>query len=203
VPAPAQPINFRNERLLAEGFESMRADLPPARWIARLESIPGVIRQHLADLHLVVGRHYRGPCPAFVNGYLIAILLPMQLYLLLGLVQNKRIRAPVFRARTVFGFGCFMEGAQFIGRPLFGATFAPYDFVAYAGGGQSSLWGDRQAPHRPGLEEECTPTLFGPRLPDRPNLIYPDEYFMPIPFVSAGRVGRGSVRACRRQRLHA
>jgi hypothetical protein len=85
-------------------------------------------------LHFVTGEHYRGPFPIFVNGYLIDILLPMALYLLMGLNQNRLIRSSLFRAGTVFGFGCFVEASQFYGRPIFGSTFDPLDILAYAVG---------------------------------------------------------------------
>jgi hypothetical protein len=85
-------------------------------------------------LHFVTGENYQGPFPIFVNGYLIDFLLPMTLYLLLSLFQNKLIRSPIFRACAVFGFGCFVEASQYFGRPIFGSTFDPLDILAYAGG---------------------------------------------------------------------
>jgi len=85
-------------------------------------------------LHFITGENYRGPFPAFVNGYLIDILLPMTLYLLLSLFESKLIRAPLFRACTVFGFGCFVEASQYFGDPIFGSTFDPFDILAYASG---------------------------------------------------------------------
>ena len=85
-------------------------------------------------LHFITGENYRGPLPDFVNGYLIDILLPMSLYFLLSLFQNKVIRSPLFRAWAVFGFGCIVETSQFFGRPIFGNTFDPLDILAYAGG---------------------------------------------------------------------
>ena len=85
-------------------------------------------------LHFVTGENYQGPFPIFVNGYLIDILLPMTLFLLMGLFQNKIIRSPLFRACAVFGFGCFVEASQYFGRPIFGSTFDPLDILAYAFG---------------------------------------------------------------------
>ncbi len=85
-------------------------------------------------LHFVTGEQYQGPVPVFVNGYLIDILLPMVLFLLMSLFQNKVIRSKVFRACAVFGFGCFVETSQYFGRPLFGSTFDPLDIASYAGG---------------------------------------------------------------------
>jgi hypothetical protein len=88
----------------------------------------------VAALHFVTGKQYQGPAPAFVNGYLIDIVLPMMLFLLLSLVPNKFIRSPIFRACAVFGFGCCVEASQYFGHPFFGSTFDPLDFLAYAGG---------------------------------------------------------------------
>ena len=85
-------------------------------------------------LHFITGENYQGPFPVFVNGYLIDILLPMALYLLLSLFESKLIRAPLFRACTVFGFGCFVEASQYFGYPIFGSTFDPFDILAYASG---------------------------------------------------------------------
>jgi hypothetical protein len=85
-------------------------------------------------LHFIKGENYQGPFPVFVNGYLIDILLPMVLFLLMSLFQNRLIRSPLFRACAVFGFGCLVEASQYFGRPIFGSTFDPVDIAAYAGG---------------------------------------------------------------------
>lgn len=85
-------------------------------------------------LHFITGENYQGLFPVFVNGYLIDVLLPMALYLLLSLFESKLIRAPLFRACTVFGFGCFVEASQYFGYPIFGSTFDPFDILAYASG---------------------------------------------------------------------
>lgn len=85
-------------------------------------------------LHFIKGENYQGPFPAFVNGYLIDILLPMTLYLLLSLFEIKFIRSSLFRICTVFGFGCIVEASQYFGYPIFGSTFDPLDILAYAGG---------------------------------------------------------------------
>jgi len=88
----------------------------------------------VAALHFVTGENYQGPFPLFVNGYLIDILLPMELILLMGLIENRIINSAWFRAVVVFGFGCFVEASQYFGRPFFGSTFDPLDILAYAGG---------------------------------------------------------------------
>ena len=59
--------------------------------------------------HIVTGENYQGPFPIFVNGYLIDILLPMALYLLMGMFETRWIRSPIFRAMAVFLFGCAAE----------------------------------------------------------------------------------------------
>lgn len=88
----------------------------------------------IGALHFVTGEQYRGPFPAFVNGYLIDFLLPMVLFLLSGMIEVKWIHSPLFRAAAVFLFGCFVEISQYFGYPLFGSTFDPLDILAYAGG---------------------------------------------------------------------
>ena len=87
-----------------------------------------------AALHFITGEQYGGPFAAFVNGYLIDILLPMTLVLLTGLFQNKFIRSPLIRASAVFITGCLVETSQYLGYPIFGSTFDPLDILVYAGG---------------------------------------------------------------------
>ena len=93
-----------------------------------------IIAIAVGGLHFITGEDYQGPFPTFVNGYLIDILLPMVLFLLMSLPQNKVVRSTLFRAGAVFGLGCFVEASQYFGYPLFGSTFDLLDIVAYAGG---------------------------------------------------------------------
>jgi hypothetical protein len=93
-----------------------------------------LIALSVGALHFLTGSNYRGPFPVFVNGYLIDILLPMALFLLMSLLQNRLARLPLLRAGAVFGFGCFVEASQYLGYPIFGSTFDPLDILAYAGG---------------------------------------------------------------------
>ena len=94
-------------------------------------------------LHFVTGESYRGPFPAFVNGYLIDILLPMTLYLLMGLFEILWIIRPsIFRAVAVFLIGCVVKISQYLGRPFFGSTFDPLDILAYASGVLSGVFLD-------------------------------------------------------------
>jgi len=93
-----------------------------------------VIALLVGALHFVTGEDYKGPFPVFVNGYMIDILLPMTMFLLMGLIENKIVGSVLFRAAAVFGFGCFVEASQYLGYPLFGSTFDLLDILAYAGG---------------------------------------------------------------------
>jgi hypothetical protein len=93
-----------------------------------------IIALLVGALHFIIGNRYQGPFPNFVNGYLIDILLPMVLFLLMGLFQNQVIRSALFRACAVFSFGCFVEASQYFGYPLFGSTYDKLDILAYEGG---------------------------------------------------------------------
>lgn len=98
------------------------------------KTITTVIALAVGAFHFITGETYQGPFPVFVNGYLIDILLPMALYLLLGLIEVEWIRSIIFRSVAVFLFGCIVETSQYLGYPLFGSTFDPLDILAYAGG---------------------------------------------------------------------
>jgi hypothetical protein len=87
-----------------------------------------------ALLHFLTGSNYRGPYPAFVNGYLIDILLPLSFYFLLCLVELPLLRSWVVKSVLVFGAACSVEVAQFFGVPVFGRTYDPMDFVMYGAG---------------------------------------------------------------------
>jgi hypothetical protein len=93
-----------------------------------------IIALGTAALHFITGGQYGGPFFVFVNSYLIDILLPMTLILLMGLFQNKILRSSLFRAGAVFTIGCLVEASQYLGYPIFGSTFDPFDILAYAGG---------------------------------------------------------------------
>ena len=98
------------------------------KWVTTLIALA------VGALHFLKGENYQGPLPIFVNGYLIDILLPMVLFLLLGLFENRFVHSTLFRACAVFGFGCIVEASQYLGNPIFGSTFDPLDILAYAGG---------------------------------------------------------------------
>ena len=88
----------------------------------------------VAMLHFLTGSNYRGPYPAFVNGYLIDILLPLSFYFLLCLVELPLLRSWVVKSALVFGAASSVEVAQFFGVPIFGRTYDPMDFVMYGAG---------------------------------------------------------------------
>ncbi len=88
----------------------------------------------VALLHVPIGSGYAGPWKPFVTGYLIDILLPFAMYLLLGTVQIEVLRHWWVRAILVFAVGATSEMLQYFGLPIFGRTFDPLDFAAFAVG---------------------------------------------------------------------
>ncbi|MCG6950226.1 MAG: DUF2809 domain-containing protein [Acidobacteria bacterium] len=88
----------------------------------------------VALLHFPIGSGYAGPWRPFVTGYLIDILLPFAMYLLLGTVRVEALRHWWVRAWIVFAVGATSEMLQYFGLPIFGQTFDPLDFAAFAVG---------------------------------------------------------------------
>jgi len=85
-------------------------------------------------LHFVTGPSYRGPCRAFVNWYLIDLLLPFAMVLLLSLPTGS-VRLPLWgRAVGVFAFGVSVELLQSRGVELLGVTTDPLDIMMYGAG---------------------------------------------------------------------
>jgi hypothetical protein len=85
-------------------------------------------------LHFLIGPNYQGIFKKFIGGYLIDILLPLNLYLLLQIglrdyltVTKSRIIAAVF----TFAFGVIVELLQLNKIPLFGTTYDPLDILMY------------------------------------------------------------------------
>jgi hypothetical protein len=83
-------------------------------------------------LHFVTGPTYRGPWPGFVRGYLIDLVLPFAMFLLLGISWRVLAESRLVRALAVLAVGGTVEGLQYLGVPIFGATFDPLDLVMYA-----------------------------------------------------------------------
>ncbi len=83
-------------------------------------------------LHFVTGPQYRGPFPVFVNSYLIDILLPFALYMLLTLFGTALFQDWAVKAILVFSIGLIVELSQYVGIPLLGSVFDPWDIFMYA-----------------------------------------------------------------------
>jgi hypothetical protein len=85
----------------------------------------------------LIGPNYQGILKGFIRGYLIDILLPLNLYLLLQLSLRKRLavkNARIIAALFVFTFGVFVEVLQFYQVAIFGTTYDPRDIVMYGVG---------------------------------------------------------------------
>lgn len=86
-------------------------------------------------LHFIVGPDYQGIFRDFIRGYLIDILLPMNLYLLLQISLRKKQTVKISRitgAIITFVIGIIVELSQLYGIELFGRTYDPWDIVMYA-----------------------------------------------------------------------
>lgn len=88
-------------------------------------------------LHFVTGPDYHGPFKNFVQGYLIDLLLPLNLYLLLQLSLRKKLLvyySRIIAAVATFSFGVFVELMQLNNIHLFGSTYDLLDILMYATG---------------------------------------------------------------------
>ena len=85
-------------------------------------------------LHFLTGPRYRGPFPAFVNGYMIDILLPFAMYLVLGLARQTILRSGIARGVLVFAIGAVTETLQHFDVPIFGRTFDLLDYLMFGVG---------------------------------------------------------------------
>jgi len=85
-------------------------------------------------LHFLIGPDYQGVCKHFIRGYLIDILLPMNLYLLLQISLRKSIivkNARIIGAILTFAFGTTVEILQFYKIEFLGTTYDPCDILMY------------------------------------------------------------------------
>lgn len=85
-------------------------------------------------LHFVIGPDYQGIFRHFIHGYLIDILLPMNLYLLLQLSLRKNTsvnNARITGAILTFAFGTIAEILQFYEIEFLGSTYDPWDLLMY------------------------------------------------------------------------
>lgn len=86
----------------------------------------------VGSLHFVTGPNYEGPARAFVNGYLIDLLLPFAVFLLTGLFEHPLVRPAWIRGVAVLGVGAAAETLQAVGVRALGSTFDPLDYLMYA-----------------------------------------------------------------------
>jgi hypothetical protein len=73
----------------------------------------------------------------FIRGYLIDLLLPMNLYLLLQISLRKSIsvnKARIIAAIFTFAFGTIVEILQFYEIEFLGSTYDPWDILMYGTG---------------------------------------------------------------------
>jgi hypothetical protein len=82
-------------------------------------------------LHFLTGSKYCGPFPAFVNGYMIDILVPFAMFLVLGIAELPFLRSGIARGTFVFAIGAIVETLQYFGVPIFGRTFDLLDSLMY------------------------------------------------------------------------
>ena len=91
----------------------------------------------IGGLHFVTGPGYSGWFRPFVTGYLMDVLLPLDVYLLSQVALRKHYplaKSRWFGALGTFGIGLVVEGLQYQGVPLFGHTADPIDLLMYAVG---------------------------------------------------------------------
>ena len=85
-------------------------------------------------LHFLIGPDYQGIFKHFIRGYLIDILLPMNLYLLIQLSLRKNIsvnKARIIGAIITFAFGTTVEILQLYEIEFLGRTYDPWDLLMY------------------------------------------------------------------------
>lgn len=85
-------------------------------------------------LHFFIGPDYQGIFKHFIRGYLIDILLPMNLYLLIQISLRKNIsvkKARIIGAIITAAFGTIVEILQFYEFEFLGRTFDPWDLLMY------------------------------------------------------------------------
>jgi len=86
-------------------------------------------------LHFLIGPDYQGVLRNFFRGYLIDILLPMNLYLLLQIALRKHLpvtKARVLGAAAPFLIGLTAEMMQFFKISFLGSTYDLLDILMYA-----------------------------------------------------------------------
>ena len=85
-------------------------------------------------LHILIGPNYQGIFKHFIRGYLIDILLPLNLYLLLQISLRKKLsvyKARIIGAAFTFFFGIIVEILQWNKIDFLGKTYDPLDILMY------------------------------------------------------------------------
>ena len=85
-------------------------------------------------LHFIIGPDYQGIFKHFIRGYLIDILLPMNLYLLIQISLRKYIsinKARIIGSIITFAFGTIVEILQLYEIEFLGRTYDPWDILMY------------------------------------------------------------------------
>lgn len=85
-------------------------------------------------LHFVIGPGYQGIFKHFIRGYLIDILLPVNMYLLLQIALRKNIavaKARIIGAVITVVSGTTVEILQFYKIEFLGSTYDPCDILMY------------------------------------------------------------------------
>ena len=85
-------------------------------------------------LHFIIGPDYHGIFKHFIRGYLMDILLPMNLYLLLQISLRKYIsvnKARLTGAIFTVAFGIIVEFLQLYKIEFLGSTYDPLDIIMY------------------------------------------------------------------------
>lgn len=86
-------------------------------------------------LHFIIGPDYNGPYKDFIRGYLIDILLPMNLYLLFQISLRKKIsknNSRIIGGIITFLLGLTIELMQRYDINIFGSTYDFLDIIMYA-----------------------------------------------------------------------
>ena len=88
-------------------------------------------------LHFIIGPDYQGIFKHFIRGYLIDILLPMNLYLLMQISLRKNISVNIARITgsiITFAIGTIVEISQLYKIEFLGSTYDPWDILMYVTG---------------------------------------------------------------------
>ena len=88
----------------------------------------------IGQLHFIIGPDYQGIFKHFIRGYLIDILLPMNLYLLIQISLRKYIsvnKARIIGSIITFAFWIIVEILQLHDIEFLGRTYDPWDILMY------------------------------------------------------------------------